>query len=143
MRALIIGPNEQGEINRVVQFAIEHPFSEDDLRGAKIAKGAALLAWKHRLDSYTLELPIGYLVTYTREYQPPGLCDHISISVNATNKVPAPEAIAMICKTFGMHMPIICGWNEEYTTGRVAINIVTLASNGESDEICPPDTVRH
>jgi hypothetical protein len=108
------------------------------MRRASQAAGEALLRWKRRLNACTVALPIGFLVTYTREQQPPGLCHHISISIDIPGKVPHPDAVAMICEAFEMpevanvvlapatadHSSVIGIWPEEYSTGRVAVNIV-------------------
>jgi hypothetical protein len=139
MRALIIGAEEKAAITTLIALAGLNPISADDLRAAMTVEGDDLVRWKQRLDPFTMELPIGFMVTYTHEHQPPGLCHHISISIDAMQKVPNQEAIAMICTAFGMSAAaalvqdpetksdlVIAVWPEEYDTGHVAINIVEL-----------------
>ncbi len=139
MQVLLIGPEQQEIIDGLVERARLNPISLDDMRNAANAQGEALMRWKRRLNDYTTELPVGYLVTYTREQQAPGLCHHISISIDTPGMIATSETIAMICTAFQMDevatvlsdpskaKNVILGmWPEEYPSGRVAVNIVAL-----------------
>jgi hypothetical protein len=134
MRALIIGLDEEAIIRRLVETAIAKPFELADLRAAMSVKGEALMRWKERLNEHTSDLPVGYLVTYTRERQPLGLCHHINVSVDAHGMLPHPIAVKMICEAFGMpairpgtaNPAIVHTWVETYSNGRLARHIIAL-----------------
>jgi hypothetical protein len=137
-RALIIGEVEKQRIAAIVELAKKHPFNPAEAQGLT---GKALTIWKMKLQPFTLDIPIGYLVTYTQEAQPPGLCHHISISVDTDGKVPHPTAVAMICEEFGLKdiaeavmasgsdrlkrsNQLVAVYPEEYETGRISVNLV-------------------
>lgn len=54
----------------------------------------------------TVEVPVGYAVTYTNEEQPSGLFRHLSMSAGDANgrKPPSPEAFAAIAELFDLDL---------------------------------------
>jgi hypothetical protein len=76
-------------------------------------------------------IPIGYRVVYSIEAQPPGLCDHISVSVEDTNLdcLPSTIAVETIMQLFGMPKLVDCiaQWVETINEGDPkAINVLAL-----------------
>jgi hypothetical protein len=124
---LIISVAEQKEIDDLIEFAKRNPISADDIQHAMQARGDDLLRWKSRLNAYTMRLPLSYLVTYTQEQQPPGLCHHINVSMD--DGIPNPTAMTIICTAFGMghivsERKALKTWPETYATGRVSLHIL-------------------
>jgi hypothetical protein len=84
-------------------------------------------------------IPVGYRAAISFEDQPPGLCRHLSISVEGakpgmTANVPAVLAIA---EAFGFRVEeglagIDRVWIEEYEPGRWAINLLQLDHEREA-----------
>ena len=135
-RALIIGEEQRQAITDLVTLARLNPFDAAILQAASMTMtDIDLLRWRHKLDSFTMGLPIGFTVTYTHEEHPCGLCEHINISVDG-GKYPSTAAIAMICQAFGMFGPdhaaqLVHTWPEQYE-GRVSIHIVALYNRNPS-----------
>jgi hypothetical protein len=73
-----------------------------DPRHAVVAAERDVTAYRDMMAMHSLEIPIGYIVSYTHENQPVGLCHHISISVTRPGKMPHPEAVQAILGAFGM-----------------------------------------
>jgi hypothetical protein len=126
---LIIGADEQKAINDLIEVAKDNPINEADLFRAGRARGDDLLRWKSRLNAFTMRLPVGYLVTYTQEQQPPGLCHHINVSVD--DGIPNIVAMTVICDAFGIGYVVtekkaLKAWPEMYESGRVALHILAL-----------------
>lgn len=71
-----------------------------------------------------------YRAAFSFEYQPYGLCKHLSVSSRNKGKVPGLEVMIMICEAFGMSgVPLKRPgqiWTEEFEPRRMAINIVEL-----------------
>ena len=131
LRRLMIGDDEVRKIAAIMALAKLHPFDLATLQAASVAKGAELLRWKHRLDPFTLDLPEGFVVTYTHERHEMGLCAHINISVDAIDMLPNPLAIAAICRQFGFYdgptkMRLVDSHPERYDNGRVSVHIIAL-----------------
>lgn len=98
MAALVIGETQRRLIAELKAVATANP---QDARHAKAAAGRDLAAYRDMMSALTLELPVGFFVTYTHEQQPQaGLCHHISIS--RPKKLPSQEAVGMILSEFGM-----------------------------------------
>jgi hypothetical protein len=82
---------------------------------------------------FTIRLPEGYQVTFTYEAQPAkapyagkSLFKHLSVSVEAPMKAPAPAAVEIILAEFGMR-PLIESdtiWTEQFDRNRYAVNVL-------------------
>jgi hypothetical protein len=127
MAALLIGEPERQKIAELIAVAAAGVMSpqraldaaNEDLAGYRDMMGRML----------SIELPVGYYVTYSHERQPSGLCHHISVSVDRPGKMPSVEAVNMILEAFGMQ-PVLKAvpgkrvWIEDVEPGQKAINIV-------------------
>jgi hypothetical protein len=103
VRALIIGPVQKDLIRALKKRAAENviSFNQVKLLAGVRERGTIRNPLNYDL---TIEIPQGYLVTYTHEMQREDVeCRHISISVrNAEpNKGPNPTAVELILKEFG------------------------------------------
>jgi hypothetical protein len=74
----------------------------------------------------TLELPLGWKVTMSIEYQPVGLTRHMSMSSPVEGRTPSPEAVQWTMLALGFVRPLedCMIYPEEYATGRTAINVL-------------------
>lgn len=134
-RALLIGPAEKAAIEQAIARAATHPRNLTQVKAAHV-KADRYLSLQMRADqgvnvpppqSEMVELPIGYRCALSFEMQPPGMCKHLSISVDAKGKLPSREAVDMIAKEFGCET-ILTMWLEEFAPGHDAVNLVALAT---------------
>jgi len=75
-----------------------------------------------------MDIQQGFRVVFCIEEQNVGKVKHISISVDAPNKLPNMEAVALIVDLFGIEGPITSHqiWTENIGPNHQAINIVAL-----------------
>lgn len=129
MPALLIGAEERQKIAELRAFAAANVQDAKHVMDTT-REPAAEAAHRDMMDMHSIELPVGYHVTYSHERQPPGLCVHISISVDRPNKMPHPAAVETILEAFGMQ-PIKGSpgiWIEDINAVTKALNIVQLAT---------------
>jgi hypothetical protein len=131
-RVLVIGEAQRRAINEIIQVAAQHRFDPDSMRAAVDEHG--IDGFRDMMKLHSINLPVGFHVTYTREYQkkapPPGICHHISVSVSGgkPGALPSPPHVQTILKEFGMQ-PIEASdavWVEEIDGVPTAVNIVQL-----------------
>jgi hypothetical protein len=123
-RALIIGAAERLAISKLQLLAAATPF---DVKAVLALDPAAV---RDMMEAYTIVIPRGYHVTYSHEQQPPGLCHHLSVSVDTDYKMPHTAAVEMILQAFGMQ-PIAKSlkiWLEEVSPGLGAVSILQLVT---------------
>jgi hypothetical protein len=129
MSALIIGETQRALIAELRALAAANPF---DARTIKATADKDIAAYRDMMRTLTVELPVGYAVTYSHEIQPkappPGLCHHISVSVDRPHLMPSPEAVEMILAEFGMQpLKTSSGvWIEDVRPGEKAVNVLQL-----------------
>lgn len=137
MAFLIIGETEQAEIAKLIADAKAHILPFDMVRQGAIDHTDVLtLDQRRRMlpdfvrpRSAHMVFPGGYRAAFSFEQQPPGLCSHLSISVEGRPKkgsMPSPPAVQMIAEAFGVPFPGDKAWMEEYEPGEYAINMVSL-----------------
>lgn len=101
LRPLVIGPQEKQALAALATLAAEHPVDMRRLMDAtKTGEG------KHRhmmqMTMQTIELPVGYSVTFSIEDEHPiGRCRHMSMSVDVAGKLPNPAAVWMVARELG------------------------------------------
>lgn len=103
VRMLAINDDIRAVLKKLVDHAATRPTTyEDALRLSKTPMGADK---ENPLnDDVTVEIPDGYMITYTEEYQRPDVrCRHMSVSVKdgRPGTGPSPEAVAAICQMIG------------------------------------------
>lgn len=126
---LIIEEVDRKTISHLIQFSRENPISFDDLKKASMAQGDELQRWRRRLDDHMIALPFGYLVTYTQENQPVGLCHHILVSVDGD--MPSPTSFFILLNAFDMGDVIaeknaLKVWEEVFSNGRIGVHVLSL-----------------
>lgn len=100
MRALIIDGDARLRIKALYDYAIAHPFTMDDVLD-RISPTKPTPPPGENPD-FVIHLAVGYKVVFSIENQPQvGDICHISISVDAADKLPQPFAVEEIMKEFG------------------------------------------
>jgi hypothetical protein len=120
MRALIIGVDERRTIADLKDKAAAN------IIDAALAMKDDPETARRRNQGQTILLPHGFSVTYTRETQPTGLCDHLAVSVDAPKKTPNPFAVDAILEAFGMR-PLkdsLSVWPEALSQSLTAVNVL-------------------
>lgn len=120
-----MGAVQQVQIDALRKLAAENVMDPEAMKTA-IAKD--IKAYRQMMAELSIELPNGFLVTYSHERHPDpyGAVRHISISVDAPNRAPHPAAVDMILEAFGMQ-PIdqsLSIWVEDVSKTEKAINVV-------------------
>lgn len=130
MSALVIGEAQRRQIAELRAFAAANPM---DAMASDMIAQTDIDAYRDMMETLSIDLPVGFHVTYTHERQPNAptptkLCHHISISVEQPKKMPLPEAVEMILLEFGMKpMREATGvWLEDIDRVTAAVNIVQL-----------------
>jgi hypothetical protein len=134
----VIGADERAKIEELIALAQAEPITlaelEDwskgfDPENPRSRDGKRTLPLK-----FTIDLPVGFTVTYTHEQQPPGLARHLSVSVEG-GKLPNIVAVDMILKEFGFRQTVATAdrvWPENYGAGLTAINVLEVMVNGNA-----------
>lgn len=134
MPVLIISAAERERIAEIIAYAKAHPISLDMVREGAM-DDTDELALKDRKPGFErppsqhIVFPGGFRAAFSIEVQPPGLCTHLSISVDRRTKsmvLPSVEAVAMIAREFGVEFPADKMWREEFEPGQWAINLLSL-----------------
>lgn len=123
MAVLVIGDEERRKFVDVRVLAEANVIDVTSLH--RLASPDDLAAFRWMMQSLSVEIPIGYRVTYSHEKQSFGIVKHISISVDRPRVAPATEAIELILSEFGMN-PLRKSygiWPEEVDEC-IAINII-------------------
>jgi hypothetical protein len=126
MRPLVIGAVQREQIAALRALAADNVM---DPEAMKTAAAKDVAAYRQMMTELSIELPSGYLVTYSHERQPDpaiGLVQHISVSVDAPNRGPHPAAMNMILAAFGMQTieQSLKVWIEDVSRTEKAINVV-------------------
>jgi hypothetical protein len=98
MRVLQIDYETLEDIQKVVKYANEYKFDKHQM---KLIMSGDLKAAGLNPD-FVVYIHDGYRVVYSIEEHPIGRCQHISISVDRSNKYPQEFAVKMILEAFGM-----------------------------------------
>lgn len=123
--ALIIGPDEKALIAALIEKAGKQPMDYETVK--KLAEARERMGGENPInDDSTIELPVGYRVTYTHEMQRRDVeCRHISVSLLGARagRGPHPAAVETIMNEFKFKGFIgTCAmWTTLLPSGRLAI----------------------
>jgi hypothetical protein len=127
--ALLIGETERAKIAELRAVAAANPFQ---VAGLMAAAREDVGAVRDMMRMQSLRLPVGFRVAFSHELQPnappPGLCAHISVSVDRPGALPDVHAVEMILDAFGMR-PLADShgvWVEDISPGERAVNILQM-----------------
>jgi len=103
MRALIITTEVQAAIKAAIERARQKPIPVEYLQAAEVHGRVIPLAerkpgFERGTASENVLIPVGYRAAISFEQQPPGLCRHLSVSVDTPGKLPNEPAVLMIMK---------------------------------------------
>jgi hypothetical protein len=123
MRPLILGAEQRAAAQAVLDHALANRFDMAELK--RRASGDPSILPIGDLPGYSCAIPLGFMVAFSIEEQPPplGWCRHISISVSEDGHT-FPNLMAMdeICRLFGFTRTI--GKNIVYQEGHNAVSIL-------------------
>ena len=132
---LVLGTAEKVALDMLAMRAIARPVQMTDLlERLKTPEGKR--AHMDQMGEQTVELPFGFLVTYSIEMHPIGLCRHMSMTSPVAGRMPTPEAVQWICSALGFTGVLFDGsqrdlsvWVEDLTrdaqqTRAKAVNVV-------------------
>ena len=135
-RALMIGARERSAISELIEKAERRVTPLADMARAAEQKKRTGNAFNAMNEASTIDLPIGYAVTYTHEEQPGAMCRHMSVSVDgAPGTGPNPHAVESIMAEFGFKNPLQQAFTylDTLRDGRLVINVIEpLDGNMES-----------
>jgi hypothetical protein len=119
MRALVIDPEAQKRIALVMDWAARHPVNTVQLMRMALGREAPV----GDDPNFVVEVFDGFRAVFSLEEQPHvGLCRHLSVSVAATGKYPAVDAVEEFMKQFGFEPhPGLRVWLEKEVE---AVNVV-------------------
>lgn len=136
LNALVIKGPVAKQLQKIVHRADLHPipYGQLQMRVQMHERGLPVGLIKNKRN--TIEIPVGYAVTYTCEEVLPGHpCRHLSVS--GPNELPASEAVMFLMRLIGYQMPIMeCRvWTEplvnthpmsegEFVRQRYAVNVL-------------------
>jgi hypothetical protein len=136
VRGLIIGEAQQRQIAALRAFAAENPM--DAAKLPLYVKGKDATEIRDWMKQFSIELPVGFVVTYSHEIQPyappPGLCHHLSVTVAVRDKMPNPIHVQAILQLFGMAALENADalWIEEVDPHTKAVNVLQLMDATEN-----------
>lgn len=100
-RALIITGETRGRLQKLMARAASRPVNMLRL-GAVLATPDGKLRHIDQMTEQSVGVHDGYLVTYSVETgHPCGTCRHMSVSVDAPDKLPSMEAVWMLAEELG------------------------------------------
>lgn len=132
MRMLMLGAAEKKQIADLIALARVNPLTPEFIERLSAGFDPADPSTRKPPPEvipleFTIDIPEGFRVTYTEEWQPMGLCRHLSVSVADTERVPHPVAIQMLLVEFGFERELgntQLVYSEVYKNGLTAINII-------------------
>lgn len=137
-RALIIDHETDLLIVAAIDKARQHPTSLEAVKrqahgipqGLTIMLGDRRPGYKSEAQPQQVLIQQGYRAAISFEHQPPGLCAHLSVSVDTPGNLPSTQAVTMIAEAFGLEVPLVPEtttiWVEEYDPGHKAVNLVQV-----------------
>lgn len=138
MRPLVIGEEQKKSIAIVMKYAEEHVVTHDRL--VRMAAGVEGPIGED--PGYSLELPVGFRVAFSYEIQNQRKARHISVSVDAVDRLPSLDAVTAIMGEFGFKEPIISLAKASADTGLTiwlegehAVNVLEFCDKDQNSSI--------
>jgi hypothetical protein len=101
MTPLVIGEEQHHVLAELRELAAENPIQMQGLL-EKLRDPDYKATHRAHMSRQTVELPFGFLVTYSIEFgHPAGPCRHMSMSSPVKGRAPAPEAVDMVAELLG------------------------------------------
>lgn len=123
----MIDDEAAAKLRALKETAEAHPFTEQDMRAIMDRMRAGHFEPDPRNAAQTIELPFGYTVTFTIEWQPMGLCRHVSMASPRAGRMPIEMAMQMLIPYLGFqHGADRQSWPEVLSDDRIAHNIIEV-----------------
>jgi len=147
MAALLITPEVRKRIREVRDYANANAIPQDEL----LAMIAGKLAPIGDDPKHVCMIPNGFRAVFSTEDQPPGLCRHLSVSVENPDRIPNVHAVNILMEEFGFTAKVGDGLTHVYQevidprTKHRAINVIeivdqdSLRRHARSEENYPPE----
>jgi hypothetical protein len=101
MTPLVLGEEQHRVLAELRELASENPLQMQGLL-EKLQDPNYKAAHMAHMSRQTVELPFGFMVTYSIEFgHPAGTCRHMSMSSPVKGRAPSPEAIDMVAELLG------------------------------------------
>lgn len=130
----LLGPAEEAALRGLRELAARSPVEMQSL-AARLATPEGKAAHMRQMTAQTIELPFGYMVTFSVESgHPIGAARHMSMSSPAEGRVPRPEAVWIVAELLGFagSLEQCVSWPETLEGHGLAINLVQpLAVSGK------------
>jgi hypothetical protein len=128
MTALVLGEKERELLADLRVNALSNPIHLNEEIVEKLAHSKEYRNTHLMLMAkFTIDIPMGYAVTYTIETgHPAGPCRHMSMSVTTPSRMPSPEAVNLIAEYLGFvggYEACTC-WIENVGPNKQAINLI-------------------
>lgn len=108
-------------------IAEANPVSEQDMRRIIQQVSDGIFAPDPRNTEQTITLPFGYTLTFTVEWQPVGMCRHVSMASPAKQRIPVDAAMNMVMPHLGFREHgTRQSWPEHLSDDRIAHNIIEV-----------------
>lgn len=126
---LIIGQSQIAALAALRTLAARNPVDMPALM-RRIETPEGKEAHMRQMDAQTIDIPLGFLVTFSIETVHGSVCRHMSMSSPRRGKVPTPEAVWMVAEQLGFvgGFEACARWPEELQRSpgdrQVAINLV-------------------
>lgn len=123
----MIGARERAAISELIEKAERNVTPMEALERAAKFKAQRGGAFNAMNEANTIDLPIGFAVTYTHEQQPGAVCRHLSVSVDGRPGMgPNPHAVEQIMAEFGFKNTLreVFAHVETLRDGRLVINAI-------------------
>ena len=122
---------DQETIDRLTtlrKVAETNPVSEEEIRAAVARLDSGQFTPPQINFDQTVELPFGYTLTFTVEWQPAGMARHASMASPNPRRVPIFEAMSMVIPHLGFKGTSTYEWLEPLSNGGAAFNILEFIS---------------
>ena len=126
MRPLFIGKKELDELDQLRIRAAKNPIDVVATL-AKLNTEEGKAAHKRLVTSQSIELPVGYLVSFTIETgHPAGTCRHMTLGVMQKDYGPSLDAVRMVAEALGFVGGVSCCaiWLDKTEGHGLGVNLV-------------------
>ena len=123
---LLLGPDECAALQELRELAAATPVDMPPLL-QRLKTGEGKAAHMRQMNAQSIEIPVGYLVTFSIETgHPAGVCRHMSMSSPVEGRVPIPEAVWMVAEELGFSgsLEACAVWLEDLQGHGKAVNVV-------------------
>jgi hypothetical protein len=129
MSVFMIDDDGIAALKALREKAEANPLTEQDMRAMMERVQAGDFEPHQRLRDQTISLPYGYTVTFTVEWQPIGICRHVSMA-SRPHRMPIPAAMDMMIEHLGFKEGNARDtWAEHLSDDRIANNLVELVES--------------